>query len=444
MEPDQEQADASQFRPYRFPRLSSPGAIWVLGAAIIGVASLAAPPGRGWLGLQALIAEAAGIVLTVFLVSHGDWTRARAFDAFCTGPNSLVLGFLGWVSLSAALSPLPDYSRTEALRHIGGAMIYFAVVHGISVRRHLGMLLLALAVATICATFGAGERLMRMDSPFISGAYQNTQLLAAFLGLILPLLVVGAVAAEWSVAQVFCQAGTIVAAAGVLLTRNRSTWIGVAVSAIVLVLLWYLIARAEKGSLRSRHLVVPIVSTLTVLALFATTFRADVISVPRLGSLLSLREDTNFQWRIGMWSKAVRMIGDRPLFGWGVGLFPLRQALYHHSAVHPVMERDIARDGANLSHNAHNTYLQMGAELGLPGLVLYLGILVGWFRHVLVRLHDPPESSSRYLLAGCIAGVAGQMFTALGSPAWELAQCSVFFWLMLGLGMALAHDDTRG
>jgi hypothetical protein len=37
-----------------------------------------------------------------------------------------------------------------------------------------------------------------------------------------------------------------------------------------------------------------------------------------------------------------------------------------------------------------------------------------------------------------MAAIAGQIVCSIGSPAWEFPECSFVFWLVLGLGMAVA------
>jgi hypothetical protein len=45
-------------------------------------------------------------------------------------------------------------------------------------------------------------------------------------------------------------------------------------------------------------------------------------------------------------------------------------------------------------------------------------------------------------LIGLMAGVVGQMVSAVANPAWEYAECSLFYWFVLGLGMVAAGLDS--
>jgi O-antigen ligase len=158
----------------------------------------------------------------------------------------------------------------------------------------------------------------------------------------------------------------------------------------------------------------------------------------------ALATDATFQWRTGMWDKAVRMTRDRPLTGWGVGSFPVQQALYYHPAVPMRSQQVILERGPSLLENAHNTYFQIAAELGLPGIALYLGVFVAFFWTGIRALPRMQRGFRQAVAMGCMGGVAAQMVSAFGSPAWEFAECSAFLWLMLGLGMAAAGVGDRG
>jgi len=201
----------------------------VLAAVVVGIAGIAVPRTAAGLALQALALETAGIVLAVFLVLDGRWTWARVQQACLGGPNPCLLAFLAWIALSTVFSPLPEFSRWEALRQLGGALIYLAVVYGLSVERHLGVLQFALAAAACLAVGSASVSLRDQTTPFMEGAYQNTQLLAAFTGLVLPVLAMAS-AGDGLLVPLAALSGTVLATAGLLLSQNRSAWAGTLVA----------------------------------------------------------------------------------------------------------------------------------------------------------------------------------------------------------------------
>jgi len=145
-----------------------------------------------------------------------------------------------------------------------------------------------------------------------------------------------------------------------------------------------------------------------------------------------------------MWNKALRMARDRPVVGWGVGTFPVRQARYYHRDVPMGPETEVLHRGGSLSDSAHNSYLQVLAEMGYPGLVLYLLVPLAFFGTALGAAPRLRPGFRQSVLLGSMAAVVGQMVSALSNPAWEYVECSMFLWLVLGLGMLAAGVGDRG
>ena len=66
------------------------------------------------------------------------------------------------------------------------------------------------------------------------------------------------------------------------------------------------------------------------------------------------------------------MIEDHPIFGVGLDNYRIAAQTYVDSTNIPVGETGI--------RVAHNSYLEIAAEMGLPALFIFLGILVSSFR----------------------------------------------------------------
>lgn len=75
------------------------------------------------------------------------------------------------------------------------------------------------------------------------------------------------------------------------------------------------------------------------------------------------RPDSSVGLRLDFYRYGASLFAERPLFGHGTGSFPL------------AYERAAATDGAVASTNAHNEYLMIAMQIGLLGLIAFVGLL---------------------------------------------------------------------
>jgi O-antigen ligase len=74
---------------------------------------------------------------------------------------------------------------------------------------------------------------------------------------------------------------------------------------------------------------------------------------------------TNYTGRKAIWQRARGYILDNPVLGVGIGAFPVAEGNYCESI------------GRTCKWSApHNSYLQAGAELGVPGMLIFIGMLL--------------------------------------------------------------------
>ena len=132
-----------------------------------------------------------------------------------------------------------------------------------------------------------------------------------------------------------------------------------------------------------------------------------------------------------LWSAAGVMLRERPLFGVGPGNFRHVHGLYLGL---PAWDRDV---------HANNLYIELAADLGLPGLFLFLWLLLA----VGLRWRRAVSSSSPGALALLAIGLGGSLLAFLlhGTLDYylEFTGLSVLFWMVLGLMVAVARLAKR-
>ena len=185
----------------------------------------------------------------------------------------------------------------------------------------------------------------------------------------------------------------------VVLSFSTGAWLGLAVATIVTL-----------ASLGLRRLAVATGAVLAV-GLLGTSALAIVGALPE--RLNPLRQTGGF--RIDLWLSSLQMLHDHPLFGVGLDNFVYQYQNY-------------LREGAvaepNLSH-PHNWMLNFWLEMGLPGLIAFVWLIVTFARRA-VRQRT-------WLAAGALGAMADMLTHGLIDNSYFLVDLAFLFWLILAI-----------
>lgn len=138
--------------------------------------------------------------------------------------------------------------------------------------------------------------------------------------------------------------------------------------------------------------------------------------------------------RLALWSAGLHMIEAHPLAGIGLDNFKAEVPAY-------------LAPGQHIDYIAHNTYIEMAAEMGVPGIALFLWILVATFKSLARTRRSAWESNSPILYSvasGLRAGTAGfcvAMFF-LSAEFLKLLWFAVFFSVAIE-AMTVATSRAR-
>jgi O-antigen ligase len=191
----------------------------------------------------------------------------------------------------------------------------------------------------------------------------------------------------------------------IFITQSRGVL--VALGVFVVAVLWRM---PGKQRLRAGLTVVALGAAMVV---FAPASVWDRLSGLRYAadsqSLTQVDAEGSATQRYEIWKVARTIVAEHPIFGVGLGAYKAEHA---RTAVRPDF-----KPTARGARDTHSTYLNVAAETGLPGLVLFLAIVLAtvWGAEQtrrLVRARDPVASQQLLLLemglvAYMIAGVWG-------------------------------------
>jgi putative inorganic carbon (HCO3(-)) transporter len=359
--------------------------------------------------------------------------------------NGVMLVFFIMTAVGAGLSAFPDLTVSKATGLVIGFAMWRFLTYAITDYLRLrwaviGFLVLCVGmtvVGVMATDWPAEVPILRkvfsllperlLDLPESASTKHSNQLGGTVL-IYFPLVLSTLIASWYQRRRWIITAGISLSAVVVTLlliaTQSRSTWIGMLVSIFVLLLIWaYLISPSRK------RIVLWVLAAGIVLIVVGGVL---VIGPDRLLELL--QEPTGMTafgtldtlaFRQEVWRWAVTAVSDFPFTGCGLGTFRrVVTLLYPLNVPMP----DIA--------HAHNIFLQVALDIGIPGLIAYLALLGLMVWEAWQAAHD---ESYRVLAVGILGGTLALHVYGLLDVLALGSKPAVAFWYSLGLLSALAR-----
>ncbi len=338
--------------------------------------------------------------------SKGYWSFGAPFH----WGIALLVVMLG---VSVAVSIHPQRSLAAALQVGIGIALFYALFHWINQEKRLqlaemGLMAGGIGLAAVALT-GSSRVMALIGLGSVAVAHQNVVSGAVVLLAPLP---VAALLFRWRKLRWWQRVGLALVflwmAAAVAVTLSRGAYLGLAAGlAVLLILRW------------------PKAGTLLVAAsgLAAWLWGQDALQ------WMAYRMDTgggNWAGRVEIWRRAVIMIYDFPLTGIGMGNFPDAIELLYPLSATP----------GNPMPHAHQLFLQIAVDVGVPGLLAWLAI---WLPLVFVGVRTfVRQKSLRGWLAGLLAAQAVLLVHGCFDAVTWGTRPAVILWVVWGLLAAAA------
>jgi O-antigen ligase len=207
-----------------------------------------------------------------------------------------------------------------------------------------------------------------------------------------------------------------------MLTKSLGGILTFVTTAIVLILfLWF--SSGIKG-LISKRISFVVVFALSIFLLICGLFIKD-----RLAQFFSVNNPNNsFSQRFYYWKASLSMFKHFPITGIGWRKFG---ALYIFYKPFP----------ANISNYSHNVFLQIMTETGLVGFLVFLGIIVGFFRRGINILKS--DNQDRLFKIGLFCAGISFLIHNLVDLSFYFGQVALFWWIILGLFINFSNENLN-
>jgi O-antigen ligase len=365
--------------------------------------------------------KVAGFLLMISWLAHISTRRDKSESFVSEHPQFtfILVLFLTWAVLSASWAENPGRSLDTASRYFQNMILFLIVYTAVRERKHATWVAWAWLAGATFATVPAMLNPPTYEDDLtvrISGTIGDPNELAALLVAGTVFAGVLAVITKEAALRVAAGSAVVLFLAGIVYTVSRGGLVALFVALMAACLL--------AGRWRGRTLVVAALGLMTMVIYFASFAGLDARD--RVTTL------EGGSGRADIWKVGWRMVEDEPIHGIGSGNFPVSSI--HYLLQPGVLERDeFIIDTPKV---AHNTYLQILAELGIVGLALFLTILGFAVSCALKAAHwfgRHGDTDMELVARGMVVALVG----ILAADFFISEQFGKQLWLLLGLGPAL-------
>lgn len=373
-----------------------------------------------------------GVALLALAALVWEWARQPAKgDAVPRVARALVMLLLVWL-LASVLGSVYRWGTLIAWSYWVVAIVaawLFSQRRGEGIVTTIQALATAGTLASAFAVREYAENVRAVANWRVFGTFFNPDFLAGYLCLTLPVTLAVALAVPAShpnsqSVRWLAGFGAWLQMGALLLTGSRFGAI-CAVMSLITMAVWMVFNRSwNRGRVRDFAL-------FCLVALLTAGIAARPLT-QRVTAQAVQAESHSGGFRIWTWRGTLGMAKAKPLLGAGLGTYEIAYPRY---AV------------VGFTRLAHNSYLQMAAEAGIPSLPLLFGALttMAWatIRREGTALQEISGWDARVMRAGLAGAIAAGLARNLVDSDWSIFACLLTFWAVVGLMLALSLPPQR-
>lgn len=397
------------------------------------------------------------ILLGLLLAIAGVWLAAARNNA-----TALILPGRGWM---IALGPLLLYvllsvsdlrggpSLGDGLTDLTRIFLWFATILLILlVFRGRDCFAIASRAATVGALFLSVIAVFQFAGwgfgfipghGFPSATMANKNLLASALVILLPWLYFDYLTdSRWW--RTVSLTAAIPVTFIIVVVEARASWLALILSALTVALLWRLVGRGTMTRATSTALIRGRLLTLAIVMVVVAAVSVPIANRSSAGDSVAGRIQASVKFeagsvaeRLALWKASLQMMDEHPLRGVGLGQWRIEQPRFGAKALRSA--------GADVFYQRpHNDYLWVGAELGAPGMLIYLAIYITALILGINKMRSAVTTEDRVLAMLVSAGLVAYMVVASFSYPRERMVHLFLSAVMIGVAVRPTMTSMHG
>ena len=375
------------------------------------------------------------VLHAVSVAIFAAWTlpmiRKGRLTFYRTPVDLPLLIFFSLAFLSVFISVYPYASRIQICQLFNYAFIFYIVTN--TAREKNKLTRLAWTIVLFGAFYAAagmvlvggkflGFRIFSPDHYSISLTFVNRNHFAGYLEMVACLCLGLALAYKGARRILFLCLGAYTAVA-VVFSLSRGGAFGLVGGLCFMSFCFVLCKKRSKNILVISCFFAAVVAIMTLLGIQPVSDRLETLIHPDILEV----------GRLHFWKDSLRMIADRPWFGWGLGAF--RDAYPRYQSV----------EVANyfVTH-AHNDYLELTAEMGLTGMLAALLCATALFVFALKKLSSLPDSRRQSIGFGALSACFAVLIHSVTDFNLHIPSNALLFAVCAAMGLASAAPGNGG
>ncbi len=254
----------------------------------------------------------------------------------------------------------------------------------------------------------------------VVSTFENPNVLGEYLIMVIPLLLAFAVVSKKPSTGFASLLMFALGCACLIYTWSRGAWLGMILAMLVFFLVYT--RKTMAVCLAALFLIpfLPLVLPETILTRFT--------SIGDLG-------DSSTSYRVSIWVASMKVIENHPFAGIGIGTGAF-------SKVYPLY----SLSGIEKAPHSHNLFLQTAIEIGIPGLLVLLGVIFIFAQNsfsFFKKCKNGVMKEGKIISLALFAGIMGVLLQGLTDYIWYNYRLYLMFWIVIGLAEAVRRVSVE-
>jgi len=224
-----------------------------------------------------------------------------------------------------------------------------------------------------------------------------------------------------------------------MICQSRGIWISISITTILAIYIIFKFKLVNTFQENKKWLTLLLVTFLMITIIYSTDnpLNKSAITVPQRALSTFDEQDPSINTRLLMWRTTFEMIKDKPIFGSGIGTFKMNYLNYQAKffKVNPDYIKYLA-----YAREAHNEYLQIGAELGIVGLGIFILIIFVFYNLILKYVKKESRDNEKIIVFGLLMGVTSFLIHSLFTFPLHVPALGLTFFIVIGLTLSYIRN----